>query len=29
MALHPAIALLFARNVTFDGVFTRAAIGLV
>ena len=28
-AVHPEIALLLARNVTRDGVFTRAAIGLV
>ena len=27
-AVHPEIALLLARNVTLDGVFTRAAIGL-
>ena len=29
IAVHPEIALLLARNVTRDGVFTRAAIGLV
>ena len=29
IAVHPAIVRLFTRNVTFDGVFTRAAIGLV
>ena len=29
IAVHPEIALLLARNVTLDGVFTRAAIGLV
>jgi hypothetical protein len=28
IAVHPEIALLLARNVTLDGVFTRAAIGL-
>jgi hypothetical protein len=28
-AVHPEIALLLARNVTLDGVFTCAAIGLV
>ena len=27
--VHPGIALLFAKNVTFDEVFTRATIGLV
>ena len=29
IAVQPEIALLLARNVTLDGVFTRAAIGLV
>jgi hypothetical protein len=29
IAVQPEIALLLARNVTRDGVFTRAAIGLV
>ena len=29
IAVHPEIALLLTRNVTRDGVFTRAAIGLV
>ena len=29
IAVHPEIALLLARNVTLDGVFTCAAIGLV
>ena len=29
IAVHPEIALLLARNVTRDGVFTRAAIGFV
>ena len=28
IAVHPEIALLLARNVTLDGVFTCAAIGL-
>ena len=28
IAVHPAIALLLARNVTRDGVLTRASIGL-
>jgi hypothetical protein len=28
IAVQPEIALLLARNVTLDGVFTRAAIGL-
>ena len=28
-AVHPEIALLLARNITRDGVFTRAAIGFV
>lgn len=29
MAVHPDIDLLFARKVTFEGVLTRTAIGLV